>query len=206
MRGGELFSLLKRTDLEFATDENGAKYIVLKSDFVTINSKGGISSRECNTCGRIKDATQVKAMHRHLAPLHPTQERLFQRVLPGLRSTTGPWFAEAPLGHNSLLQMMPLLSVRARLSIRYTNHCVRASVVTDLKDAGYSNHEVCAVPGYQNEASVQHYDRIDRPGSKRPAAMADVLDGKATAKMLCTEEQSMSAKGNYHQVHLQHFF
>lgn len=190
LRGGEVFARIKRTDFDFRVDEEKKEYVVLKTDFLTKNSPGGISSREFKSCGMLKDEVQVQALRRLLARLHPNQERMFQRVLPGVRSVNGPWFMNAPLGHNALSDMMPLLSVRARLSNRYTNHCVRASVVTDLKDAGYSNHEVCAVTGHKNEASVQHYDRIDRPGSDRPAKMADILDGKPPAKKPCTGDVS----------------
>ena len=89
------------------------------------------------------------------------------------------------MGNNTLSDMMPLLSTRANLSKRYTNHCVRVSGVTDLKDAGFSNHEVCAVTGHKNESSIQSNDRLDRAGSRRPSDMADVLDGKPPPKRPC---------------------
>ena len=88
---------------------------------------------------------------------------------------------------------MPLLSVRAKLLMRYTNHCVRATVVTDLKDAGFSNHEVCAVTGRKNEMSVQSYDRLDTAGSKRPEEMSSILDGAPPTKALCTPQQARAA-------------
>ena len=113
------------------------------------------------------------------SPISREFSREFSLVV---RSSNGPWFCNAPLGHNSLSQMMSLLSVRAKLSTRYTNHFIRASVVTGLKDAGCSNHEVCVITGHQKEGSIQHYDRIDRRGSIRPAMMADVLDGKEAKK------------------------
>ena len=50
-----------------------------------------------------------------------------------------------------------------------------------MKDAGYANHEVCAVTGHKNEGRIQSYDRLDRAGSHRPAEMADVLDRKAVS-------------------------
>ena len=49
-------------------------------------------------------------------------------------------------------------------------------MVTDLKDAGFSPNEVCAVTGHKDERSLQPYDRLDRAGCDRPRA--DVLDGK----------------------------
>ena len=88
------------------------------------------------------------------------------------------------MGHNLLKNMMPLLSLRAKLSTRYTNHCVRASVVTDLKNAGYSNHEVCSVTGHKNESSLQHYDHVG--ATRRPAEMADILYGALPKRKHCS--------------------
>ena len=55
-------------------------------------------------------------------------------------------------------------------------------MVTELKDAGFSNHEGCAIMGHQNEGNLQHYARTDRRESKRPEVMAGVLDGKEAKK------------------------
>ena len=74
------------------------------------------------------------------------------------------------LSLNMLQDMMPRLSVKANLSKRYTDHGICATVNSTLKDAGYDNHEICAITGHRSVASVQSYDRLDRAGSKRPAA------------------------------------
>ena len=183
LRGSEVFVQLRNNDVEFKRSESGEEFAVLRTDFLTKNSKGGINSKEFQTCGMIKDTTQVEAMTRLMSMLHKSQDRLFQRVLTGVWPTTGPWFCNAPLGHNPLSQMMPLLSVRANLSTRYTDHCVRARVVTDLKEVGYSNHEVCAIKGHQHQGSLAHYDRIDCKGSKRLATMADVRRKRSQASL-----------------------
>ena len=113
-----MFARIKRTDFDFRVDEETKEYniIVLKTDFLTKNSPGGISSCEFKSCGMLKDEVQVQAFCRLLARLHPNQERMFQRVLPAVRNVNSPWFMNAPLGHNALSDMMPLLSVRVRLS------------------------------------------------------------------------------------------
>ena len=83
--------------------------------------------------------------------------------------------------------MMPQVSVWANLSKTYTNHCVRATVVTDLMDAGFSPHEVCALTGHKNAQSLEHYDRLDREGSERPSKMAKVLDGETLTSSKTTK-------------------
>ena len=98
MRGGEVFC-----NIEIRMGEDGNELFVLNTDFPTKISKGGMQSNEFQTCGIIRDDVQVRAMplKRLLALIHPSQERVFQRVLPGVRSSNGPWVCNAPLGHNS---------------------------------------------------------------------------------------------------------
>ena len=140
LRGGEVFAKITRNNLQFCSEEDGSEIMKLKTDFLTKNTPGGLRAQEFTSCGQIQEKKQVESVKKLLSLLHPSQTRLFQRVLLGCRPKDGPWFANAPLGKNTLADMMPLLSVRAKLSMRYTNHCVRATVVTDLKDAGISNH------------------------------------------------------------------
>ena len=138
----------------------------------------------------------MKSWKKLLSLLHPNPPRLFQHVLPGCRPKDRPWFANASLRKNTLADMMPLLSVHAKLLLRYTNHCVRATVVTDLKEAGFSNHEVCAVTGHvhRSEMSVQSHERLTSAGSKRPREMSSVLDGAALAKTLCNPQPTQAAE------------
>ena len=89
----------------------------------------------------------------------------------------GPWFDQSPLSHNQT--HAKLLSVRPNLSKRDTYHCVCATVVTILKDAGFDNNEVCIVTGHRCAKSLESDDRLDRPDAKWPTSMAVILDRKA---------------------------
>ena len=73
---------------------------------------------------------QVSAMRLRLEKLHPEVERLFQRAIIGKQSLEKPvWFAKMPLGKVIVQDMMPRIFMHAGLSLRYTNHCVRATSV-----------------------------------------------------------------------------
>ena len=126
-------------------------------------------------------------MRRLLAMLLLSQCRLFQHVLCGCQPNSRPWFANAPLGHNSISEMMPKLSVSAHLSKSYTNHCVRATVVTDLMDARFSPHKVWAVMVHKNAQSLEHYDRLGQEGNERPSKMAKVRDGETLTSSKTTK-------------------
>ena len=62
LRGSEVFVQLRNNDVEFKRSESGEEFAALRTDFLTKNSKGGINSKEFQTCGMIKDTTQVEAM------------------------------------------------------------------------------------------------------------------------------------------------
>ena len=58
---------------------------------------------------------------------------------------------------NKLAAMMSELSNDARLSRRYTNHCVRATCATELHSRGWSTFEIQGVTGHKSERSVSRY-------------------------------------------------
>ena len=93
----------------------------------------------------------MESVKKLLSPLRPSQTRLFRRVQALNGRKTG-MVCEHPTRekHTGGYDATPL---SAKLSMRYTNHCIRATVVTDLKDAGFSNHE--GVPSQKrNERSI----------------------------------------------------
>ena len=96
----------------------------------------------------------MESVKKLLSLLHPSQTRLFQRVLLDCRPKDGPWFANAPLGKNTLADMMPLLSVRPCKVVNEVHQPLRQSD-GGHRSQGFSNHEVCAVTGHKNEMSVQ---------------------------------------------------
>lgn len=68
------------------------------------------------------------------------------------------WYAPFPLGVNKLSSMMSRMSVEAGLSRRYTNHCIRATVVNGLKRAGVDLLSIMAVTGHKAFKSFEYYN------------------------------------------------
>ncbi|XP_045167644.2 uncharacterized protein LOC123530931 [Mercenaria mercenaria] len=52
---------------------------------------------------------------------------------------------------------MSRLSEKACLSQRYTNHCVRAFVVSHLHKKGYSSRAIMSITGHRNVSSLNSY-------------------------------------------------
>ena len=46
------------------------------------------------------------------------------------------WYIRSPISHNLLSSMMKRLSLQAKLSKSNTNHCLRATTIVHLKEAG----------------------------------------------------------------------
>ena len=176
LRSKEIQTTIRKSDIVFETDSEGKEYASLRRDFLAKNCPGGIKGREYESCGRLQEPRQVEALKKLLAKLHPGVERLFQRGLKGNQPESKPtWFMKAPLGHTVLGDMLPRISEAARLSRRYTNHCLRATSVSILKDSGFDDRAVCRLTGHKNPQSLESYCRSSE---NEKQALARALDGK----------------------------
>ena len=174
LRGSEVQIQLKKNDIVFKKDASGKEYVALSTDFMTKNCRGGLDGRSFQTFGRLQEEKQVSAMRLLVEKLHPDIERLFHRALVGKQPLAKPcWFMKSPLGRVIIQDMMPRLSVHANLSMRYTNHCVRATSVVLLKKAGFDDREVCFITGHANPKSLNSYSRPDESTVKKMAIALD---------------------------------
>ena len=68
--------------------------------------------------------------------------------------------------------MMSDLSVAAALSKTYTNHCIRATAIATLDQAGYEARHIMTVSGHRNEASIKSSSRDTSTNQKRKMSEA----------------------------------
>ena len=82
-------------------------------------------------------------------------------------------FEKTKIGPNTLAQMLPALCKLADTNAPYANHTLRATGIVLLKEAGFSDRDICKLSGHRNEASLSHYD----PGNsiEKKASMAHAL-------------------------------
>ena len=67
------------------------------------------------------------------------------------------WFENQVVGRDPLNNAMKLLSERAKLSQMYTNHCIRACVVTKLDEEGFEARHIMVVSSHKCENSIKTY-------------------------------------------------
>ncbi|PAA47531.1 hypothetical protein BOX15_Mlig018289g4 [Macrostomum lignano] len=91
----------------------------------------------------------------------------FLRPNANFRSS-GKWYSKSAVGVNTLGPLMKKISTSAGLSKPYTAHCVRATVITELHDAGFNVETIAKVTGHKRGASVERYIRR---GNKREQAI-----------------------------------
>ena len=62
---------------------------------------------------------------------------------------------------------MKSISEKAKFKKIYTNHCLRVTVVSTLRDSGLQSNDIAAVTGHKNVQSVERYVRRKKDGEKR---------------------------------------
>ena len=87
---------------------------------------------------------RVRTFEFYLNKLHPENPNLFAKA-----STTcmkeGVWYTRQVIGKNMLSTIMQTISRKAGLSTMYTNHCVRATTITSLFQAGVDSKRICSI-------------------------------------------------------------
>lgn len=104
---------------------------------------------------------------------------------------------------NTLSSLMKSIADSAGLSKPYTAHCVRATVVTELHDAGFPLENIARVTGHKSSTSVEKYIR---KGKRREAVIASMshqltaaldsgAEAEATASPAAPAEPTGGANG-----------
>uniref|UniRef100_A0A1I8FWV1 Phage_integrase domain-containing protein n=1 Tax=Macrostomum lignano TaxID=282301 RepID=A0A1I8FWV1_9PLAT len=141
----------------------------------------------------------VEAVQLYLAKFPPGVEALFPKPIK-VRADSDVWYsAKQVLGKNTLNDMMKNISRRAGLQLEYTNHCVRASVVTYLAEAGHSVREIKTVTGHRTDAAVDRY--VKRISEKRKQQISNSLTSALHGTV--SETEATSSKRTWSSLRLQ---
>ena len=116
------------------------------------------------------------------------------------------------IGKNTFDTFLSRLSSHLNLSKRYTNHCLRVTGITVLKEAGKSNEEIAFETGHKSALSVQRYVRKRKDNchqnmsalmssgfSKLPKKVAPFGRGKITIeeqRKICVSDNCSGSEGS----------
>ena len=148
-RGRENLSKLMKTDFKVHTGENGVEEVVVDKDELTKNH----GPNDAVHVGGVMQATNrpncpVFTFKKYIGRLNKKNPYLFQRpkrLFPN--ENEGPWYDNQVVGVNTLSSYMKTISSKAELSNIYTNHCIRATAITVLDEAGVEARHIMSVSG-----------------------------------------------------------
>ena len=89
---------------------------------------------------------------------------------------------------------MPDISKSAGCSMKYTAHCLRATAIQAMNDAGYESRHIMFMSGHRNEGSLRSYSRRMSTTQKRllSSTLSTVASGSAPSaessdpNLICT--------------------
>ena len=117
----------------------------------------------------------------YVSKLNPKCPWLFQRPKKSIKGKENEeWYDNVPVGPHPLENCMRKLSENAGLSMMYTNHCIRATVITNLDRAGFEARHIKAVSGHKSDETIKNY-AVKCPNIKK-REMSDVLSAKLDIK------------------------
>ena len=156
-RGREGWRELKKNSLEFKHDHQDKEYVTIKYTELTKNYQGGYKQKDQDYTDvrmyRIPGSAMdpMSSLKLMLSKLHHHCEALFQTPLTKFSKAAECWYKNELLGKNSIAQLMPRIFKKAGLSQVYIAHCVRASTITNLHQAGVDAKQICAITKHKNE-------------------------------------------------------
>lgn len=201
LRGRETLPYLSKKSIVIENNSNGKKYLRISHELLSKNAKSSLRSKE------FEDLKQAKAYENTVVPSEcPVKawELYTMLIKDSANLFPKPYVNEAKthsqmtfckkqvIGKHSIDNLMPHLSAKLHLSQRYTNHCIRVTMVTVLKENGYSNSDIARVTGHKNPLSVERYSRKRRDTEFEN--MAEALHSGNTSRNV--EIQHVSKKAN----------
>ena len=142
------------------------------------NHSGGNLATTYQPQGRMHARTgdplcPVAAMDKYLALLHPELDCLWQRRRHKFNYEDAHWYCTAPLGEHTIAEFMKRMSIDAKLSQIYTNHCTRATACKTLSDASFDRSDITKITGHKDTRSLDTY--IGEASSVTKRALSDTL-------------------------------
>lgn len=191
-RGRETLPQLSKMSFSLKVDSDQKEYYCLNHELLSKNAKASIKSSEFEDLKKARmyafpqdeSCCPVIAFKLYLKKLDEcNSEHLFPK--PCRNFSTGlaerVWYvSKQTTGTNTISTLMARLSNKLSLSKRYTNHCIRVTHITILKENGFNNTEIAANTGHKNPGSIERYSRKRRDSDF--SSMSNTLSIEATSK------------------------
>lgn len=144
---------LKRENVVFTLDTNGKEYVTVKYD-LPVKNQCSRPSHDHKLYATNREDCPLKSLKKYISKLNPENSSFFQK--PKVRNyiASRVWYKK-PLGINAIGRMMSTISEEAKLSIRYTNHCIRVTTVATLSHVAVSPLVIASISDNRSAASIE---------------------------------------------------
>ena len=90
--------------------------------------------------------------------LNPAITSLWQKARTKVNYSDADWYEPRVVGRDQLERFMKInLTKNVKLDGDYTNHSIRATVISKLDDAGYEARHIMAISSHKSEATIKEY-------------------------------------------------
>ena len=166
---------MKKTDFELRFNEELEEWYVIKvKDELTKNHQdmenivSGIMPEN-----KTDEMCPVASFKTYIEHLNPDNDYMWQYTLEKIDpAKPNIWYSKKHFGKNPLSTFMSDLSKDCKLSKIYTNNCIRATGITVLTNAKFSNADIMSVSGHKSVQSLAVYQKTD---NKKKIKMGKVL-------------------------------
>ena len=153
-RGREGWSSMTK---DFFTVSEDGEFVECSLTETSKNNQGGHKQSDQDYSQNRMCGEAVQIFKFFKTKLNTNCNRLFQYPLNSFLISSDCWYANKPIGKNTLSQMMQRISEKCRLSKIYTCHSVRASCISVLFQAGVSTEKIISITRHKNNSSLKHY-------------------------------------------------
>lgn len=161
-RGREGLRELNKGDIIFLLDSEHREYATLgfnpyEKNYQGLDPKDRSHDQRMYAVDDPRDP--VTSLKLYLSKLHPDCDALFQRAKVKNYYQSSTWYCNSPLGKNTLGKMMEKICEMSFVKTKYTNHSIRATTVTTLRNAGIQIQDIMSVTGHKNASSINMYSK-----------------------------------------------
>ena len=135
-----------------------------------------------------KDTCPVMTLKLYMSKLPENCEILYVQAKTGKNFSVSDssWYTMKPIGINTLGNFMKTISKRLGLNIHYSNHSIRATVVTLLSSKGLEARQIMRLTKHKSESSLRSYESDNTVTQKR--MKSTILNSEPVSKEIYTHD------------------
>ncbi|KAF0304375.1 hypothetical protein FJT64_023799 [Amphibalanus amphitrite] len=164
-RGSEIWHQLKHRSFKDDLDEHGRPRLKLDQAISEKNYQHTGPQNTCRQTVTIADDPEAQVymyttLKTYIGKLDPRQDAFLAKPKTAAqmeKDKDGPWYVNAPVGVKSIANIMPEISRKAGTSKRYTNHCVRHTLGTNMMRMGFPLPAIQARLRLRSAATLNWY-------------------------------------------------